>query len=138
MSILVRYNLNWNRYVNKICSSANYWCKVLNKCFTFKSLTVIKRLYLSIIRPKLEYAVTVWNPTSLTCINQLEKIQRRSTKFGSLAKLPYPVRLKALELSTFKTWRDRGDLIQLFRYFKGFDNINLSNAGKFSNVITRG
>ena len=108
------------------------------KCFTFKSLTVIKRLYLRIIRPKLEYAVTVWNPTSLTCINQLEKIQRRSTKFGSLAKLPYYVRLKALELSTFKTWRDRGDLIQLFRYFKGFDNINLSNAPKFSNAITRG
>ena len=83
LGILVRYNLNWNQYVNKICSSANYWRKVLYKCFAFKSLTVIKRLYLSIIRPKLEYAVTVWNPTSLTCINQLEKIQRRSTKFGS-------------------------------------------------------
>ena len=71
LGILVRYNLNWNQYVNKICSSANYWRKVLYKCFTFKSLTVIKRLYLSIIGPKLEYAVTVWNPTSLTCINQL-------------------------------------------------------------------
>ena len=72
--ILVRYDLNWNQYVNKICSSANYWRKVLYKYFNFKSLTVIKRLYLSIIRPKLEYAGTVWNPTFLTCINQLEKI----------------------------------------------------------------
>jgi len=37
-----------------------------------------------------------------------------------------------------KSRRDRGDLIQLFRYFKIFDNINLSNAPKFSNAITKG
>ena len=50
----------------------------------------------------------------------------------------FPILLNALELSTFKSRRDRGDLIQLLRYFKGFENINLSNAPKFSNAITRG
>ena len=34
--------------------------------------------------------------------------------------------------------RDRGDLIQLFGYFKSFDNINLSNAPKFRNDTTGG
>jgi len=128
LGILMNQNLSWSQHVNKICTNANYWRKVLYKCFTFRSVDVIKKLHTSIIRPKMEYAAAVWNPISVRCINLLEKVQRRCTKIGPLAKFPYPTRLAMLGLLSFKSRRDRGDLIQMFKYYKGFDNLSLTNA----------
>ena len=138
LGILMNQNLSWSQHINKICTNANYWRKVLYKCFTFRSVEVIKKLYTSIIRPKIEYAAAVWNPISVRCINLLEKVQRRCTKIGRLAKFPYPTRLAMLGLLSFKSRRDRGDLIQMFKYYKSFDNLSLTNAPALSNSVTRG
>ena len=43
-----------------------------------------------------------------------------------------------LGLLSFKSRRDRGDLIQMFKYYKGFDNLSLTNAPALSNSATRG
>jgi hypothetical protein len=43
-----------------------------------------------------------------------------------------------LGLLSFKSRRDRGDLIQMFKYYKGFDNLSLTNAPALSNSVTRG
>ena len=85
----------------------------------------------------MEYAAAVWNPISVRCINLLEKVQRRCTKIGPLAKFPYPTRLAMLGLLSFKSRRDCGDLIQMFKYYKGFDNLSLTNAPALSNSVTR-
>ena len=76
---------------------------------------MIKKLYTSIIRPKLEYAAVIWNPITAKCIS-MEKVQRRCLKVGPLAKLDYPTRLSILELTTLKVRRTPGDLIHLFKY----------------------
>ena len=43
--------------------------------------------------------------------------------FG-LEKLSYEEKLKKLNLTTLETRRLRGDLIEMFKIIKGFDNIN--------------
>ena len=68
----------------------------------------------------------------------LEKIQRRFTKTGSLSKLNYGSRLNILGLSTLFVRRLRGDLIQLFRYYKGIDKISLVNVPATCTMVTRG
>ena len=98
---------------------------------------MIKKLYTSIIRPKLEYAAIIWNPITAKCISMLEKVLRRCLKVGPLAKLDYPTRLSILELTTLKVRRTRGDLIHLFRYYKRYDNITLPNAPALSGGSTR-
>ena len=39
-------------------------------------------MYKAIIRPTLEYASTVWSPSRITQIVQLERVQRKFTKFA--------------------------------------------------------
>ena len=36
LGVLVNFNLNWNQHITKICLNANYWRKMLHKCFIFK------------------------------------------------------------------------------------------------------
>ena len=79
---------------------------MFHKCFIFKSSEVIKKLYTSIIRPKLEYATVIWNSHTVKCVSMLEKVQRRCLKVGPLAHFDYPTRLSIVGLtglSTLKT-----------------------------------
>ena len=68
----------------------------------------------------------------------LEKVQRLCLKVGPLAHFDYPTRLSIVGLSTLKTRRTRGDLIQHFRYYKRFDALNLPNPPALGKSSTRG
>ena len=66
------------------------------------------RLYKAIIRPTLEYATTVWSPSRIAQIVQLEKVQRKFTKFALNwpNNCSYEERLQELKLPTL-VWRRR-------------------------------
>ena len=68
----------------------------------------------------------------------LEMVQRRCLKVGPLAHFDYPTRLSIVGLSTLKTRRTRGDLIQLFGCYKRFDALNIPNAPILGKSSTRG
>jgi len=84
-----------------------------------------KQLYITYVRPHLEFAVAVWNPYHLKDINALEKVQRRATKIPwTLKNLPYEQRRKKLGLTELEARRTRGDLIQMFKITKNLENIS--------------
>ena len=85
----------------------------------------MKVLYCTYVRPHLEFAVQSWCPYLIKDIKELENVQRRSTKM--VLEISYEDRLTALGLSTLEERRLRGDLIQQFELFKGYDSVNLSN-----------
>jgi len=81
------------------------------------------RLYQSLVRPKLEYCVQAWQP-HLKGFDLLEKIQKTATRLMVRDKsLSYYQRLKKLGLTSLETIRLRGDLIEVFKIFKGFCQI---------------
>ena len=64
------------------------------------------------------------NPYLRRDIDTLEKVQRRATKMISgFENLPYEERLKQLNLTTLRARRTRGDLIEVFKIFKGLDDL---------------
>jgi len=70
-------------------------------------------------------------------IDLLEKVQRRATRLMTSDKsLSYNDRLQ--KLTTVETRRLRGDLIEVFKMFKGFDNITLNDFFKLSSTTLRG
>ena len=96
-----------------------------------RSAEVILKLYLALVRPHLDYAVQFWSPYYRMDIVLLEKVQRRMTKMiQGMRNFSYERRLKLLKLHSLERRRVRGDLIEVFKWIKGF------NKGEVGKVLT--
>ena len=63
-------------------------------------------LYVSLVRPHLEFAVPVWNPYLKKDTEKLENVQHKATKLvAKLRNEGYEDRLKMLRLTTLETRR---------------------------------
>jgi hypothetical protein len=138
LGVLMTSELDWEKQIVKNCSIATFAAKSIFKSFKYKSIENIKIIYKTFIRPKLEYANVIWSPVKKKFIDMLERVQRRFTKLGPLSKLDYNERLIMLGLTSLETRRRRGDLIQMFKYVKGFDMVNFVIPPIFLKTITRG
>ena len=125
LGVLITQDLKFSRQSASAAHKANSMFGVLKNTFVSRDVEIWKRLYTSLIRPHLEFAVPVWNPQLKKDINLLEKVQRRVTKWPhSLRGLGYKSRCDKLGLTSLQTRRTRGDLIQMFKFQKGLDTIN--------------
>jgi len=81
---------------------------------------LMKQLFISIVRPHLEYANVVWHPYLKKDIDLLESVQHRATRMvPGLAKLSYEERLRRIDLPTLAYRRTRGDAIEAYKYLHG-------------------
>jgi len=86
------------------------------------------KLYRSLVRPKLEYCVQAWRPflwkDILTCWKRY-----RNEQHGWWLKIETYHTVRDLKgwITTLETRRLRGDLIPVFKIFKGFNNIQHSD-----------
>ncbi len=95
-----------------------------NFCFIRLDIKLLRSLYITFIRPLLEFAVPVWSPMLKGDIDMLERVQHRATRLmASLRKKNYEKRLQALDLTTLVERRQRGDMIQIFKTFNGIDKM---------------
>ena len=86
-------------------------------------------LYQALVRPILEYGNSAWSPATLTQARQLEKIQRRATRWILRhSNLTYEERLRRLKMPSLYYRRTRGDLIQTFQHLNSpelFNNLKM-------------
>jgi hypothetical protein len=124
--------LKFSPHIRNIVAKANSRVGLIRRNFSTLSPQIFLPLYKTLCRPLLEYASCIWNPTSVSDINEIEKVQRRATKFvvGNF-DLPYSDRLKRLNLDSLKFRRRRYDIIQVFRIVNGFDNLKVDDFFDF-------
>ena len=140
LGIYISNNLKVEKQCKEAYKKANMQLGFISRNFQFKSKDIILPLYKSIVRPHLEYAVQAWSPYYQKDIDLLERIQHRATKLiPNLRQKSYEERLESLGLTTLKTRRLRGQLIQAFKIIKQFDKVNPNYFFKFDeNSRTRG
>ena len=125
LGIIIHKSLKWNKQCIKAYNSANATLGMIRRSFVNRDRETIMQLYKSIVRPKLEYCIQAWRPYLQKDIDLIEKIQHRATKMiGALKNNTYEERLTILGLTTLETRRIRGDLIEVFKIFKGFEDIS--------------
>ena len=97
-------------------NKANRLLGIIRRSFCALDNTSFTLLYKAIVRPHLEYAATIWNPSKKGYIDDLEEVQRRATKLlQNISHLSYPERLAALSLPALEYRRIRGIWSKLSR-----------------------
>ncbi len=88
-------NLKFSQQCKDAAGKANRMLGFINRNLSFKN----KDMYISLVRPHLEYAVKLWSPHHIKDIAKLEAVQRRATRMiTSLRNKSYEERLVSLNL----------------------------------------
>ena len=123
LGITISNNLSRELHIKKICAKANkILCLVKRVCGSdIIGIRIRKLLYVSLVRPILEYASNIWSPYTVKHRHLIENVQRRATKFI----LNYPRhditkknRLESLDMLPLEFRRVISDLILLFKYIE--------------------
>ena len=100
---------------------------------------IVLPLYLSLVRPILDYGVQCWSPYLINDIQTLEKVQRRATKLiPELKDQPYEERCRQLGLQTLQERRTRGDMIETYKLIQGYEDIPSARFFKKNSNNLRG
>ena len=84
LGIWITSTLSWSKQVTEVCRKARQKVGILfRKYYQHASTSTLLQLYLSCIRPDLEYAVAVWSPHQKCLINSLESVQKFSLRVCS-------------------------------------------------------
>jgi hypothetical protein len=125
LGVLVSNDLKVRAQAEAAASVANRVLGRLKKAFRSRGIALWRTLYLTYVRPHLEFAVQAWSPHLKSDIGILERVQHRATKvITALKHMPYRMRLRELELSTLEERRVRGDLIEQYKIFHGLDEVH--------------
>ena len=129
LGIVVDDHLSYADHISEITSKANQRVGILFRGFLTRDLNLLRRAFVTYVRPILEYGTVLWSPTLKKYIDQIENVQRRFTKrIPEISELPYFERLKRLNLETLEVRRLRFDLVY---YFKILHNLTPHDSNDF-------
>ena len=81
LGIFITNNLSWNEHCDNICKKANSTLGLLRRILSGCAPQVKNTAYCTLVRPKLEYASSVWNPHTKSNVDKIEMVQRRAARF---------------------------------------------------------
>lgn len=116
LGVTVSSNLTFKVHILEKVNLAYRMLGIIKRNFYSVDTFTFLTLYKSFVRCHLEYANSVWNPCTSGLIRDIEKIQKRATKYLQCCKhMSYIDRLKFLNLPTLRYRRLRGDMIEVYR-----------------------
>ena len=98
---------------------------LIRRNIAYRDKRLIIPLYISLVRPHLEYCIQAWRPHMRKDIDKLERVQRRATRLiYEISQLSYEERLQQCRLTTLETRRIRGDQIEVLKIMHGYEELN--------------
>ena len=109
-------SLTWSEHINKICKRSNSLLYIFNKAFSNLSPETTRKLYVTYIRPHLEYDSAVWYPILRRDANLLDQKQRRASRLGYGIRRPsYAERVTIMNLELVSRRLRKIDLITTYK-----------------------
>ena len=101
-------------------NKANRILGLIRRSYQYLDCDSFKKLFTALVRPHLEYSIVAWSPRLAKDKNLIEGVLRRGTKMiPGLKDLSYEDRLKKLDLPSMSYRRERGDMIETYKYTHG-------------------
>ena len=125
--------LSFDIHINSCINKANKMIGLIKRTFLFLDKDTFNRLYKALVRPHLEYGISIWSPYLKRQSIAVERVQRRATKIlKECTCMPYGERLQYLNLHSLKGRRIRGDLILVFKIYNKLVDLDYSDLFKAS------
>jgi len=120
LGIMIISDLKCSQQCEYAYSKANRVMGMIRRTITCKEPRIMLSLYKTLVRPHAEYCFCAWNPSYKKDKELLEKIQHRYTKMIiNMREWTYEGRLKSLWLWTLEERRNRQDIIEVFKMYRG-------------------
>ena len=124
IGVIVCDSLKPSSQCAKAAKKANCILGQMSRSFLYRDKVVWVRLYVTYVRPHLEFSVQAWSPWYVKDVELLEQVQRRAVNMvAGLKSRSYEGKLKELGLTSLEERRKRGDLIQVWKYIHGGSNL---------------
>uniref|UniRef100_A0A8C5QYE7 Reverse transcriptase domain-containing protein n=1 Tax=Leptobrachium leishanense TaxID=445787 RepID=A0A8C5QYE7_9ANUR len=124
LGVIISEDLRVSSQCNRAAGNASRMLGCVGRGIRSRKREVLMPLYRALVRPHLEYCVQYWRPYLQKDIDILERVQRRTTKMVyDLKEKSYQERLNDLNMYSLEKRRDRGDMIETFKYVKGIHKV---------------
>ena len=117
LGIMMRVDLSWTDHYNHLCSKAYRSLNLIRRTLSASSPTSLKKqLYISLVRSHLCYCSQIWRPRFIKDITNIERIQRKATKFIlNDYSSEYKSRLESLHILPIARWFELQDIMFLVK-----------------------
>ena len=139
LGVLITTDLKWNHQISAVCTKANKMLGFVKRSTVNMTNSRIRcTLYKTLVRSHFAYSCQVWSPQYVSLILDMEKVQRRATRF--IMSLPYQSetcykdRLLKTGLLPLSYWHEYLDLMYFFKAILRNDQ-NITT--KLRNRVTR-
>ena len=127
-----------NHIVNQV-KKANRLMGFIQRSYNFLDIVSFRYLIISLIRPHLEYCVTVWYTLLKIDEDLIENVLRSASKMlPRLSNLTYEERLAKIKIPSMKYRQMRGDMIMVYKVLNRYEPSLEHLFEVDNNSITRG
>ena len=135
VGVNITNSLTWNTHIHAIIAKANKLLGLLKRtCPLLNDVSARRSLYLALVKSQLSYATQVWSPDKIALKTQIERVQRRATRWilkQRVGVMSYRDRLLTLKLLPLTFDRELKDLVFFYKCLNGFTDLNVSHFVSF-------
>ena len=130
LGILMSNSGEFKDHISKVVSTVRDISAWILRSFKSRSPTLMLQLWKSMVIPHLDYCSQLWNPHSVSAIQQLEELQRSYVRrIGGYRHMDYWDALKKLGLYSLQRRRERYQIIYVWTILEGISpNIMADNG----------
>ena len=132
IGVIVQSNLKFTMHCTDIMKKALYVTRTIFTTFKFHDFNFYTKMYVTYVRPILDYASQAWSPLLKVNIDRIESVQRYYTRRICPNNLSYNERLALLQLDSLEVRRIKCDLSLFFKLLSGSSIIEIGNSYSFT------
>ncbi len=127
LGVIMHHKLMWRDHIFSKVNTANKILRLIKRTVRgISNKDVLKKLYIHMVRPHLEYACEVWSPHQEYLKDLIEAVQPRATR-QMIKNKSYMDRLNELKLLTLASQRKLLDLTFFFKCLHDQCDLNVLN-----------
>ena len=120
LGVYMSNNGNFHHHIDTIIKKAKQKIGWICRTFHCRDINFMKRMYVTFVRPHLDYCSQLWSPSEGPYLDRIERVQCNFTKLiPELKHLEYHDRLKCLNISSIQRRYDRYKIFYVMKMIRG-------------------